>query len=115
MTTCKEMVLLHYTGMVSSNDYWKRRHADACAYPRKGTEQGLWSLITGFAALADGYAAQTEGERLLGQDGYFWEHARAMIDAMRFYLNYDCGRFDCGTLDRLICELAKAAGVELED
>ena len=81
----------------------------------QSNEAGIWALINAFATLADGYAAQTEGERLLGQDGYFREHARDLVAAMRAYLNFDVGRFDCGTLDRLILDLAAAAGVELEE
>jgi hypothetical protein len=54
------------------------------------------------------------GDRLLGQDGYFHEHAADLIKAMHAYLNFDVGRLDCGTLDRLICELAAKAGVGID-
>lgn len=118
MNTCKEIIQAHCP-VDDPEDWlaadWKARHYRAWNRPMLGVESGIKALLQGFAALADGYAAQTGGERLLGQDGYFWEHARDMVLAMQAYLNFDIGRFDGATLARLIHDLAKAAGVELED
>ncbi len=72
------------------------------------------ALIEAFALFADSYATETEGERQLGEDGYYHEHAADMVKALLALLNFDCGRFDCGTLDRLIRDLAQASGVELD-
>jgi hypothetical protein len=109
---CRQLIKNHvpkeYLGTV-----WSNRHIQACVDPR-ANEAGIWALINAFAALADGYFATSHGS-LLGQDGYFADHAVDLVKAMRAYLNFDVGRFDCGTLDRLILDLAQMAGVELED
>jgi len=110
---CRDIIAASYTDACDSTQDYMRRHAKAWGAPNPN-ERGIQALISAFATLADSYAAQTEGERLLGQDGYFAEHAEDLIRAIRAYLNFDVGRFDCGTLDQLICDLAEAAGVELE-
>lgn len=116
--TCKKIIDNHCPEAWFTLDHedhswhWKLQHYRAVHWPRAGTEKGIWTLICGFAELADGYATQCEVP--LGQDGYYHDHALGMIEAMRAYLNFDVGRFDCGTLDRLIRDLAKAAGVELD-
>lgn len=91
---------------------YQRRHQLAWESPTLG-ERGLRQMIVGFAERADAYAAETSGERTIGQDGYWHEHALAMVEALRALLNFECGRFDCGTLDRLILDVAEAAGVEV--
>lgn len=91
--------------------HWFLQHRNAWHMPKRGPERAIHSLIEGYALLAD--AHQTE-DRTLGQDGYFHEHAKDLIDAMRAALNFDMGRLDCGALDKLICALAKASGVELD-
>lgn len=90
---------------------WHQRHSRAWINPRPGGERAIKLLIAGYAEMAD--QSQTF-EHKLGQDGYFHEHAADLIHAMRAYLNFDVGRFDCGSLDRLICGLAEISGVELE-
>ncbi len=104
---CKKIIICHFHDW--PEERWAVNHANACQYPQD-TEKGTWFLINAFADLADGYFATSHGSKL-GQDGYFAKHAQDLIEAMRAYLNFDVGRFDCGTLDRLICDLAVAAGV----
>jgi hypothetical protein len=41
-------------------------------------------------------------------------HAADMVRAFRAMLNFDCGRFDCGTLDKLISDIAQAASIEVD-
>lgn len=91
------------------NNAWTQQHQAAWHNPR-GTERGIRAMLEGFAAFAD--AHETE-DYTIGQDGFFGPHAEDMIQALLAMLNLQCGRFDCGTLDRLIRELAVAAGVEL--
>jgi hypothetical protein len=93
---------------------WYARHCAAWRYPATPAEKGIRHLIHGFAFLVDQAACDSDGETLLGNDGYFHEHAKDMVLAMLAYLNFECGRFDCGSLDKLIRQLAAAAGVELE-
>jgi hypothetical protein len=90
-------------------------HMAAWSGPNR-KERPIRDMILAYAAMADSYrgAGWEPGDRELGQDGYFHEHATSLIEAMRAYLNFDVGRFDCGTLDRLICKLAADSGVELD-
>lgn len=119
--TCLSLVNEHHCNQPFSltDNTWLVRHASAWERPRNGAESGLKSLIVGYATLADLYDTDPtwdpEERRTLGGDGYFGEHAESMIQAMLAYLNFDCGRFDCGTLDRLIRELAALSGVELPE
>lgn len=118
--TCRDIVCNHVIRLgdrsaLATNEQWVRLHLNAYHSPRNGVESGLLSLITAFATLADAHAATTGGEIKLGQDGYFRPYAQDMIQAMLAYLNFDIGRFDAGTLDRLIRDLATAAGVGLPE
>jgi hypothetical protein len=107
---CKNTIKDHMLTM-PGNDR-TRQHAMAWREPRKGSESFIKGMIEAYAGLAD--ASETNGI-LLGEDGYFGEHATAMIEAMRASLNIDMGRLDCGTLDSLICALAKTSGVEIDE
>lgn len=93
---------------------YKARHRAAWFRPRNARERSIAGLITAFAELADSYMIETEGERCIGDDGYFYEHAEDMIKAMHALLNFDCGRFDCGTLSALIHQMAEMAGIDDE-
>ncbi len=94
---------------------WQERHFEACIHPRP-RERPILTLIRAFAEMADAYLLPDyeQGDRRLGEDGYFHEHAADLIRAMRAYLNFDVGSLDCGTLDRLITQLAEMAGVEVD-
>jgi hypothetical protein len=92
---------------------WVPMHCDAWEVPRKGREQGLKALITGFALYAD--AHRTDSDTRLGEDGYFAPHAEDMVLALLAALNFEVGRFDCGTLDGLIRDIAKLAGVDIPE
>lgn len=88
---------------------WAARHEVAFREPSTVDECAIVYAIRAieYAILASeklGYAA--------GDDGYFGEHFEAQIDAALARLNFDCGRLDCGTLDRLIRALAKRGGVD---
>lgn len=110
---CRKLILKSIPDLAKTTDNYMRAHVFACRSPRPN-EAGIWALINAFATLADNYAARTDGEILLGSDYYYHDQTLNLINAMRAYLNFDVGRFDCGTLDRLICDLAEAAGVEIE-
>ncbi len=117
--TCLALVQLHTSALSkrslkTDSTGWVLRHCQAWTSPRTPREKAVRALIEAFALFADSYATETEGERQLGQDGYYHEHAVDMVKALLALLNFDCGRFDCGTLDRLIRDLAQASGVELE-
>jgi hypothetical protein len=90
---------------------WASLHLSAW-YHGSDRETAIRHLIQGFGALND--TSISDGGCRLGDDGYFCDHARDVIQALRAMLNLDCGRFDCGTLDGLLLDLASAAGLEIE-
>lgn len=112
-TKCTDIIqesFLRVQGMRTGASSWPQLHCSAWVNPR-GTERGIRAMLEGFAAFADAHVAS---DYTIGQDGFFGPHAEDMIQALLALLNLDCGRFDCGTLDRLIRELAVAAGVDLD-
>ncbi len=115
--SCIDLVNNHCHGTyeIGYLQSWHVRHTAAVTNPR-GSERPILTLIRAFAEMADAYLLPDyePGDRLLGQDGYFHEHAADLVTAMRAYLNFDVGRLDCGTLDRLITQLAEMAGVEVD-
>lgn len=109
---------------------WQRSaHIAACRKPYAGSERAIWSLITSLASMIDQHDALARNEAQcicerserpeprfrLGDDGYYYEHIKALFRAARAYLNFSVGRFDCGTLDRLILDLAGMAGLREDD
>jgi hypothetical protein len=118
MRTCTDIVRGH-TGALMRNvskaadaTGWRLRHCKAWSAPQNDAERALRALLEAFALYADAYHAQNE--RALGDDGYFHVHAADMVRAFRAMLNFDCGRFDCGTLDKLISDIAQAASIEVD-
>lgn len=89
------------------------QHCEAWLEPRPGREQAIKQLIVGYALLADSHRTEPD-DAPIGRCGFFGEHARDMIRALLAMLTTDTGRYDCGTLDRLIRKMAEASGVELE-
>jgi hypothetical protein len=117
-TTCADLVLTHIVDARAGNravhfPQWLDAHEAAWRAPRAGGERAIKSLIDGYAALAD--ASFSGCGILLGDDAFYCDHAVSLVDAMRAALNLDCGRLDCGTLDRLLCRLAAASGVTLDE
>ena len=51
----------------------------------------------------------------IGKDGVLGVAFKAMGNALRDMLNGNTGRLDCGTLDKLILDIAKACDVDLEE
>jgi hypothetical protein len=116
---CTDLALRHTIelskrSLKADSTGWVLRHCQAWTSPRTAREKALRALIQAFAEYADSYAEETGGERQLGEDGYFHEHARDMVRALLALLNFESGRFDCGTLDKLIRDLAVVSGVELD-
>lgn len=117
--TCTKIVLAH-TWDVQENhgaDYpkWKQRHSDAWMIPVSASEVGVKRAIEGYAALADAYS-NSFPDSLIGQDGYFGEHALGMLQAINAWLNMGSHtRFDSGAVSRLLSQLAKASGVNPDE
>lgn len=118
----------HITSLVNRRhapgNEWMQPHIDAWyGEPRPAHnrdtrgERAIRDGIVAFAMMCDAHLLPTPepGDAMLGDDGYFHEHATNIVYALRAYLNFDCGRFNCGTLDSLICKLAREAHVNLDD
>lgn len=107
--------------LTRKGDEWAQYHIRAWREPRL-PERAIRDMIVAFATMCDAYRGDDiqgedwePGNRELGSDGYFHEHATDMVRAIRAYPNFDCGRFDCGALDLLICRLAEDAGVTIDE
>lgn len=97
---------------------WQRgAHIAATLKPYAGSERAIWSLITAIASMIDAHNHANEGSDgyKLGDDGYYHEHTKDLLQAARAYLNFPVGRFDCATLDQLILDLAGMAGLQEDD
>lgn len=107
-------------GQTSGNNDWCRRHATA--WELAGTmhqsttsmrrEAALRDLIVGWARMAELH--RMDYGSLIGADGVLGVAWKGIGISLRIMLNGDLGRFDGGTLDKLILEIAEATGVDLE-
>jgi hypothetical protein len=90
-----------------SGNGWGQRHADAFMCP--GTvERPTVNLILALAQYADAYALRFEDG--IATDGYGAPIWLSMLRGWRDLLNFDLGRLDGGTLDRMAYKVANAAG-----
>lgn len=91
---------------------WAGRHAQAW-YDPQGFEIALKSMIVGLAR----YGAEMRAQfgRPAGQDGYLGPALRAMAESILALLNGDIGRFDGGTLDKLIRDICTEHELELAE
>ena len=104
----------------SKSDWWCGRHYAAwlqsdleASTPVEQREIALRKLIVSWTQLGETHAALYGSP--IGADGVlgaaFEQIGRGILDM----LNGECGRFDCGTLDRLIRDIARACGVDFDD
>src|SRR5208283_6086371 len=87
---------------------WQERHMEAVKHPRS-FEQPMVHAIEAWLQYADEH--QTRYESLIGDDGVLGDYWESMGDALRGLLNGECGRLDCGTLDSLILDAMREAGI----
>jgi len=81
---------------------WADRHNKACANP---TPREASILLL--------YKAARHAFLFYGSDGYGNPNvATPMLEAARAVLNFESGRFDCGTIDGHLCDMLEALGVE---
>lgn len=86
-----------------------RQHIEAWQLPTP-REKAIKRGIEAYAAICDAYSAGSDVSVEIGDCYYFGPHARAMVDALRAFLNHQStGRLHCGTLDTLIVRLALAS------
>lgn len=97
---------------------WADNHANAWA----GTpfirivspfEMPLKAFLRALADYADAHQARYESP--IGEDYVLGEHWKQAARAFLGLLNGESGRFDCGTLDGCVRELARRAGFSPEE
>jgi hypothetical protein len=116
---CTRLLTRHAASIADSpkSDYpaWKSRHIQGWNHPRFPGELAVKQALQAYAAMADGFNAEdgNEDEGGIGRDGYFGEHALAMLQAVHAWLDMgQKSRLDSGAISSLIGELARASGVD---
>lgn len=83
-------------------------HGQAWVAPR-GMEKPVVQLVYAIASYGD--AVMSELRWNIGDDYVLGAYWKDLIQATRGLLNGDCGRLDCGTVDHMLCEMQRAAGL----
>jgi hypothetical protein len=96
---------------------WKHRHYIAWKFTRSGkptheAEEALRDMLIALGRYADAYKQEYDSE--VGTDGVLGQAWLDMARGFVMLLNGEVGRFDAGTLDGCVRELAKRAGFEEE-
>jgi hypothetical protein len=90
----------------------QERHSAAWLYPRRGSEVAIVGAIKAWLNYGDQYAAGVGAGDPIGTDGYAAPYWQTWGEQLRGLLSMDLGRLDGGTLDGILMDAAKAAGVE---
>ena len=91
---------------------WATAHLLAWRGP--GENEGpLRDMIQGWVMYAHRHQARYGS--LVGDDGVLGPEWASIGNALRGLLNGETGRFNCGTLDRLLLDVATDNGVNLEE
>lgn len=103
-----------------SRDSWAEQHyrawlqSDLTCKPIERREVCLRKMIVGWAALGESHAEMYLAP--IGQDAVTGDHFAAIGKSLRDLINTsDIGRYDGGTLDRLIVTIGHACGVDLDE
>jgi hypothetical protein len=75
-----------------------------------GPERAIRDLLTAWLQYRDVHA-EVNASRI-GDDSVLGPEWARIGAAIRGLLNADCGRFDCGTLDRIICRELTGQGYD---
>jgi hypothetical protein len=113
---CARIVATHGETVLSSGGAdsppWKQRHLTAWNAPSQRGELAVRRAIEAYAAWADDYAAEFAEAGGMGRDGYFGEHAAALLGAIHASLSMGFkSRLDSGAISRLLHDLARSSGV----
>jgi len=95
----------------SSGEPGAKRHLAAWMNPQ-GYELPIYHLIRGLAQY--GAAAMTAHGSKIGDDQVLGPALKNIADSILTLLNGDIGRFDGGTLDKLVRAICVEYGVELD-
>jgi len=74
-------------------------------------EKGFKMMIEGFEIYAQAHL--DEYDTPVGKDGYLCGYLEEILHGLRG-LESGCGRFDGGTLDKTLCEIAEKHGLQIE-
>ncbi len=115
---CRDIILDHVGDVVAAIERTSdstgqlKRHLEAWRVPTTCAELGTKLALEAYANLADAYAVDFP-DSLLGQDGYYGEHALDMLRAISAWLTMGPkSRLDGGSISHLLCQLAMASGVD---
>jgi hypothetical protein len=100
-------MLVATAGKKFQENNWGARHCAAWREPQPN-EEGVVNLLKAAAVYADNHRKRFESG--VGEDGFLGQHWVGIVKAVRVLLNGDCGRLDCGTLDKLILEMLEIEG-----
>lgn len=89
---------------------WRLEHQEAVRLPKRGFEGAIVDTLKSLAEYADAHRDRYESE--VGEDGVLGDHFEEIARGLIGLLNGETGRLDCGTLDRAIRQLCRAAKVE---
>jgi hypothetical protein len=89
---------------------WGQRHYAAAFAPNRETGECVITLIHAAAHYADQHQARYESK--IGDDGVLGPHWESIVRGIMGLLNGDCGRLDCGTLDKLLRDMLEAEGFD---
>lgn len=104
----------------SNGEEWARRHMMAWEFGDASRDPGMKRMEAIVRDNIIAWARYGEQHRMLyhsniGDDGVLGVAFKSMGMALRYMLNGETGRLDCGTLDKLILDIAEACGVDLEE
>lgn len=88
------------------------QHQEACINPRPGFERALVRMLRGWLEYAEVYEGRYESR--IGDDGILGPEWEAIGEALRGLLNGEAGRLDCGTIDSIILDAMRDAGVDVD-
>lgn len=108
MTHLERIQKMLATTKSRGDNNWGARHCAAWREP--GVEAGVVGLVEAAATYADSHERRYGSK--LGDDGVLGQHFADILKAVRGLLNGECGRLDCGTVDKLLVDMMIAEGIE---
>ena len=126
--TTVQKVVNHHLDVTASKDFqgnaWGARHvggwktAEANTTQAMGASAKVWQavvkMLLALAEYADGHTSRYESS--IGQDGVLGDDGwLSILKGVRVLLNGELGPLDGGTLDRLLFDMAEAAGFDRKE
>jgi hypothetical protein len=91
---------------------WAVRHVMALMTHVPGFERAMVRMVRGWLEYAETHERTYDAP--VGDDGVLGKEWEAIGDALRGLLNGDCKRLDCGTVDGILLDAMKDAGIDTE-